>query len=80
MIELLSKLEVCVNTRVDQIEMFKQEDEDRLMQLLRDDEKKRQIIRNFRLIRKMERARVDEEDGLLAEVAVIKHLTKNEVM
>jgi hypothetical protein len=60
MIELLSKLEVCISQRLDQMEMLREDNDERLLLSLKEDDKKRQIIRNFRLIRKVERTRSEE--------------------
>lgn len=80
MIALLAQLEVCVGQRLDQIEMLREDDDERLLQTLKDDERKRQVIRNFRLIRKEERSRSEQEEALLAKIGRAgQQLTRNQL-
>ena len=50
MIEVISKLEVSINQRFDHISMLTIDSED-MATLIKDDQKKRNMVRNFRLIK-----------------------------
>lgn len=59
MIELISRLEVSMNQRFDHISMLTIDSED-MHVLIKDDEKKRNMVKNFRVIKAAEKNRVVE--------------------
>jgi hypothetical protein len=50
MIEIIAKLEVSINKRFDQIAMLVIDAED-MINSIKDDDKKRNMVKNFRLIK-----------------------------
>lgn len=68
MIELISKLEVSINQRFDHISMLRIDSED-MAALIKDDEKKRNIVRNFRIIKSAEKSRITEEAKCIALIS-----------
>lgn len=76
MIELISKLEVSINQRFDHISMLTIDSDD-MPTLIKDDEKKRAMVKNFRIIKAAEKNRIAEESkciGLIAKLSRV--LTK----
>lgn len=76
MIELISKLEVSINQRFDHISMLTIDSED-MPTLIKDDEKKRNMVRNFRIIKAAEKTRIAEEAKCIAMISKLNpKLTK----
>lgn len=67
MIESLDQLEVSINERLDDLHLLMM-DSEQLGQLIRDEEKRRSIVRSFRVVKAAEKQRIANEQRHLRVV------------